>query len=119
MCDGKFGVCGDSYSGASESRNLRRLRDVSHQHRENVIGACYASGSTVDLQVQLTANHKGQQSPEYPCAAGKQYFGRGPIQLSWNYNYEDFGKAVNLDLVVSPELVATDYDLVWWMVLER
>ncbi|RQM26048.1 hypothetical protein B5M09_012121 [Aphanomyces astaci] len=229
MCDGKFGVCGDPYSGASESRNRRRLQDVPHQHRENVIGACYASGFTVDLQVQLTANHKGyfnlakdnfgtpstctsatrvapllhqlrqphhntypshpnlcschdhwvplthpcylyhqtyhlaqhfsqtycerlvrhcntchygptnacfigltathcaeinkstmcQQPPEYPCAAGKQFFGRGPIQLSWNYNYEDFGKAVNLDLVASPELVATDYDLVWWMVLER
>ncbi|ETV65580.1 hypothetical protein H257_17734 [Aphanomyces astaci] len=251
MCDGKFGVCGDPYSGASESRNRRRLQDVPHQHRENVIGACYASGFTVDLQVQLTANHKGyfnlqwqvppgnkkftiqsvlpagvtckgdshcvlrwlyvgwnnpdvnikgqrqfwnsvdvyisntcgaapapapptppqhlpqssqsmllsrplaqhfsqtycerlvrhcntchygptnacfigltathcaeinkstmcQQPPEYPCAAGKQFFGRGPIQLSWNYNYEDFGKAVNLDLVASPELVATDYDL--------
>ncbi|RHY93107.1 hypothetical protein DYB35_013896, partial [Aphanomyces astaci] len=49
-----------------------------------------------------------QQSPEYPCAAGKQYFGRGPIQLSWNYNYKDFGKAINLDLVASPELVAKD-----------
>ncbi|RLO07315.1 hypothetical protein DYB28_007017 [Aphanomyces astaci] len=58
-----------------------------------------------------------QQSAEYPCAAGKQYFGRGPIQLSWNYNYKDFGKAVNLDLVASPELVATDYDLVWWSAL--
>ncbi|ETV65005.1 hypothetical protein H257_18209 [Aphanomyces astaci] len=58
-----------------------------------------------------------QQSAEYPCAAGKQYFGRGPIQLSWNYNYKNFGKAVNLDLVASPELVATDYDLVWWSAL--
>ncbi|RHZ23998.1 hypothetical protein DYB37_005809 [Aphanomyces astaci] len=58
-----------------------------------------------------------QQSPEYPCAAGKQYFGRGPIQLSWNYNYKDFGEAVKLDLVASPELVATDFDLVWWSAL--
>ncbi|ETV65133.1 hypothetical protein H257_18058 [Aphanomyces astaci] len=49
---------------------------------------------------------------KYPCAAAKQYFGRGPIQLSWNYNYKDFGKAVNLDLVASPELVATDFDMV-------
>ena len=21
----------------------------------------------------------------YPCKAGKKYYGRGPIQLSWNY----------------------------------
>ncbi|RHZ41302.1 hypothetical protein DYB26_015569, partial [Aphanomyces astaci] len=58
-----------------------------------------------------------EPSPKYPCAAGKQYFGRGPIQLSWNYNYKDFGKAVNLDLVASPERVATDDELVWWSAL--
>jgi len=23
----------------------------------------------------------------YPCAAGQSYFGRGPLQISWNYNY--------------------------------
>ncbi|KAF0713143.1 hypothetical protein As57867_004483, partial [Aphanomyces stellatus] len=58
-----------------------------------------------------------QASADYPCAAGKQYYGRGPIQLSWNYNYKDFGKAANLDLVASPELVATDPDLVWYSAL--
>lgn len=25
-------------------------------------------------------------SAEFPCAAEKKYFGRGPMQLSWNYN---------------------------------
>ena len=39
--------------------------------------------------------------------------GRGAIQLSWNYNYKDFGAAVGLDLVAQPELVATDKNLVW------
>ena len=23
----------------------------------------------------------------YPCSPGKQYYGRGAKQLSWNYNY--------------------------------
>ncbi|RHY50772.1 hypothetical protein DYB38_008840 [Aphanomyces astaci] len=58
-----------------------------------------------------------EPSPEYPCAAGKQYFGRGAIQLSWNYNYKDFGKAVKLDLVARPERVAKDEKLVWWSAL--
>ncbi|KAF0706294.1 hypothetical protein AaE_014188 [Aphanomyces astaci] len=58
-----------------------------------------------------------EPSPEYPCAAGKQYFGRGAIQLSWNYNYKDFGKAVKLDLVARPEMVAKDEKLVWWSAL--
>ncbi|KAF0713375.1 Aste57867_4376 [Aphanomyces stellatus] len=55
-----------------------------------------------------------QPSNDYPCAPGQQYFGRGPIQLSWNYNYKDFGKAAQRDLVTSPGLVASDPDLVWW-----
>ncbi|KAF0687782.1 Aste57867_20512 [Aphanomyces stellatus] len=58
-----------------------------------------------------------QASADYPCAAGKQYYGRGPLQLSWNYNYKDFGKAAEKDLVKNPELVATDSDLVWWSAL--
>ncbi|PQP92101.1 endochitinase 2 [Prunus yedoensis var. nudiflora] len=46
--------------------------------------------------------------PNYPCAAGKQYYGRGPIQLSWNYNYGQCGKAIGADLLNNPDLVATD-----------
>ncbi|KAJ7978682.1 Chitinase [Quillaja saponaria] len=46
----------------------------------------------------------------YPCAPGKQYYGRGPIQLSWNYNYGQCGEALGLDLQLlnNPDLVATD-----------
>ncbi|RHY36075.1 hypothetical protein DYB34_008458 [Aphanomyces astaci] len=55
-----------------------------------------------------------EASADYPCAPGKQYFGRGPIQLSWNYNYKDFGIAAGKDLVTNPDLVAQDPQLVWW-----
>lgn len=47
-------------------------------------------------------------SPTYPCAPGKQYYGRGPIQLSWNYNYGQCGRAIGIDLLNNPDLVATD-----------
>ena len=30
----------------------------------------------------------------YPSSPAEQYFGRGPIQLSWNYNYGAFSKAL-------------------------
>ncbi|KAE8690712.1 Endochitinase 1 [Hibiscus syriacus] len=46
--------------------------------------------------------------PTYPCASGRQYFGRGPIQLSWNYNYGQCGRAIGLNLLNNPDLVATD-----------
>lgn len=63
--------------------------------------------------------------PEYPCAAGKSYHGRGPIQLTWNDNYGKAGKALNLDLLNNPETVATDpvvsfkTALWYWMVAVR
>ncbi|MFO0559187.1 MAG: glycoside hydrolase family 19 protein [Polyangiales bacterium] len=47
-------------------------------------------------------------SMEYPCAAGQRYYGRGPIQLSWNYNYGQAGRALGLPLLSNPALVATD-----------
>ncbi|CAN0880068.1 Chitinase 4 [Linum grandiflorum] len=28
----------------------------------------------------------------YPCAAGKRYYGRGPLQLTWNYNYAEVSR---------------------------
>ncbi|KAM0902363.1 hypothetical protein ACQ4PT_019393 [Festuca glaucescens] len=46
--------------------------------------------------------------PEWPCAPGKEYIGRGPIQLTWNYNYGQAGRALNLDLLNNPDLVAAD-----------
>ncbi|GLT54417.1 hypothetical protein SLA2020_276170 [Shorea laevis] len=47
-------------------------------------------------------------SRQYPCAAGKKYYGRGPIQLTYNYNYGQAGKAIGAGLLANPDLVATD-----------
>lgn len=46
--------------------------------------------------------------PQWPCAPGKKYFGRGPIQISFNYNYGPAGRAIGVDLLNNPDLVATD-----------
>ncbi|XP_010526373.1 PREDICTED: endochitinase CHI-like [Tarenaya hassleriana] len=46
--------------------------------------------------------------PEFPCAPGKSYYGRGPIQLTGNYNYGLCGRALKLNLLNRPELVAQD-----------
>ncbi|HEX2877716.1 MAG TPA: chitinase [Polyangiaceae bacterium] len=39
---------------------------------------------------------------------GKTYHGRGPIQLSYTYNYEPAGTALGVNLKDDPEKVATD-----------
>lgn len=49
----------------------------------------------------------------YPCAAGQDYHGRGPLQLSWNYNYGAAGAAIGQPLLQNPSLVSTDGAITW------
>lgn len=44
----------------------------------------------------------------FPCKGNNQYYGRGPIQLSWNYNYGAAGEFLKVDLLNNPDLVATN-----------
>jgi predicted chitinase len=41
------------------------------------------------------------------------YHGRGPIQLSWNFNYYAAGNALGVDLLNNPNLVATNSSISW------
>ncbi|GLJ05755.1 hypothetical protein SUGI_0024600 [Cryptomeria japonica] len=43
-----------------------------------------------------------------PCNPNKQYYGRGPIQLTWNYNYIAAGSAIGFDGLNDPDIVARD-----------
>ncbi|ANQ48102.1 T9SS type A sorting domain-containing protein [Flammeovirga sp. MY04] len=59
-----------------------------------------------DLIGYVEANH-----PDYPAVAGKSYHGRGPIQLSWNYNYGQVSQFLYGDknvLLANPERVIED-----------
>jgi predicted chitinase len=53
-------------------------------------------------------------SQPYGCPAGQSaYHGRGPIQLSWNFNYKAAGDALGVDLLDNPDLVATNSSISW------
>ena len=50
----------------------------------------------------------------YGCPAGQSaYHGRGPIQLSWNFNYKAAGDSLGIDLLNNPDLVKTDASVAW------
>ncbi|MFE2873405.1 chitinase [Embleya sp. NPDC059259] len=47
--------------------------------------------------------HYCDQSQPYGCPAGQSaYYGRGPLQLSWNFNYKAAGDALGIDLLHDP-----------------
>jgi predicted chitinase len=53
-------------------------------------------------------------SESYGCPAGTYaYYGRGPMQISWNFNYKAAGDALGIDLLDNPNLVATDAATSW------
>jgi predicted chitinase len=50
----------------------------------------------------------------YGCPAGTYaYYGRGPLQISWNFNYESAGNALGVDLLDNPNLVSTNAAISW------
>ncbi len=81
------------------------LANVSHE-----------TGGLVYIVEQNTANypHYCDASQPYGCPAGQAaYYGRGPIQLSWNFNYKAAGDALGLPLLTNPYLVQNDASVAW------
>lgn len=81
------------------------LANVSHE-----------TGGLVYIVEQNTSNypHYCDASQPYGCPAGQAaYYGRGPIQLSWNFNYKAAGDALGIDLLNNPYLVERDSAVAW------
>jgi chitodextrinase len=76
----------------------------------------HETGGLVYIVEQNTANypHYCDTSQSYGCPAGTAaYYGRGPIQLSWNFNYKAAGDSLGIDLLHNPNLVQTDSAVAW------
>ncbi|MEV7418346.1 glycoside hydrolase family 19 protein [Streptomyces sp. NPDC089919] len=81
------------------------LANVSHE-----------TGGLYYVVEQNTANypHYCDGSQPYGCPAGQAaYYGRGPIQLSWNFNYKAAGDALGINLLADPYLVERDAAVAW------
>jgi hypothetical protein len=63
-------------------------------------------------EIDQSGNYCAAES--YGCPAGTyQYYGRGPLQISWNFNYKAAGDALGIDLLDNPDQVATNSATSW------
>lgn len=68
----------------------------------------YAWGLCFKEEVNPQSVYCDSSNTEWPCYPGKSYNGRGPIQLSWNFNYGPAGKALGFDGLKNPEIVSNN-----------
>ncbi|XP_022769773.1 chitinase 10-like [Durio zibethinus] len=68
----------------------------------------YAWGLCFKEEMNPPSIYCDSTNTQWPCYPGKSYKGRGPIQLSWNYNYGPAGKALGFDGLRNPEIVANN-----------
>ncbi len=96
----QFATTGGSTVEAQEAAAF--LANVSHE----------TSGLVYVSEIDQSGDYCASES--YGCPAGTyEYYGRGPLQISWNFNYEAAGNALGIDLLDNPNLVATDSATSW------
>ena len=107
---------------ASEGDEMTRRRElaaffaeIGHETTnggEHAPGGPYAWGLYYTEELGCADGHCVQYNADnggiYKAVAGKTYYGRGPIQLSYPYNYGQAGADLHLPLLAHPELVSHD-----------
>ncbi|KAK9288111.1 hypothetical protein L1049_016559 [Liquidambar formosana] len=68
----------------------------------------YAWGLCFKEETSPPSNYCNSTNKMWPCYPGKSYKGRGPIQLSWNYNYGPAGKALGFNGLEDPDIVSNN-----------
>lgn len=73
----------------------------------------YAWGLCFKEEVTPQTDYCDSSNTRWPCSPAVSYKGRGPIQLSWNYNYGPAGRALGFDGLRHPETVSNNSVISW------
>lgn len=93
--------------------------DDTTRKREAAAFLANVSHETGGLQYVVEQNknnysHYCDRTQPYGCPAGQSaYYGRGPLQLSWNFNYKAAGDALHIDLLHNPYQVERNAAVSW------
>ncbi|XP_047057355.1 chitinase 10-like [Lolium rigidum] len=107
----KFGGAGDLVTRKREIAAF--LAQISHETTGGWATAPdgpYSWGLCFKEEISPQSSYCDATDKQWPCYPGKSYHGRGPIQLSWNFNYGPAGQALGFDGLRNPEQVANCSD---------
>ncbi|RLN24554.1 chitinase 10 [Panicum miliaceum] len=62
----------------------------------------YSWGLCFKEEISPASDYCDATDAQWPCYPGRSYHGRGPIQLSWNFNYGPAGRALGFDGLRNP-----------------
>ncbi|KAI3504262.1 hypothetical protein L2E82_45510 [Cichorium intybus] len=98
---------------ASQNNGVNRVNIVTHEFFYGIMAKSPNNCRGRDLchTEEIDGRSKDycdRDNTEYPCAPNKGYFGRGPLQISWNYNYGSAGRSLGFDGLGNPDIVAND-----------
>ncbi|KAK3026933.1 hypothetical protein RJ639_040339, partial [Escallonia herrerae] len=105
----KFGNTGSQVRRRSEVAAF--LAQVSHETTggwPTAPDGPFAWGLCFKEEVSPQSVYCDSTNKQWPCYPGRSYKGRGPIQLSWNFNYGQAGKALGFDGLRNPEIVSNN-----------
>ncbi|TKW05185.1 hypothetical protein SEVIR_7G158400v4 [Setaria viridis] len=90
--------------GGSQTQGKREIAAFFAHVTHETSNLCYIS----EINKSNIYCDRDPKYKQWPCAAGKKYYGRGPLQISWNYNYGPAGKSIGFDGLRNPDRVAQD-----------
>ncbi|KAG1355362.1 hypothetical protein COCNU_07G014740 [Cocos nucifera] len=90
----------------------REIREMCNQIRPRGWASApdgpYAWGYCKKKEEGVQGKNFCHPDANWPCVPGRKYYGRGPMQITYNYNYGPAGRAIHEDLLSHPGLVDTD-----------
>ncbi|GJM88522.1 hypothetical protein PR202_ga04594 [Eleusine coracana subsp. coracana] len=100
-----FGATGDEDARKREVAAF--MAQAAHGTSSSSGGPSYSGGFCYKEAQTVTSNYCTPNA-QFPCAPNMTYHARGPMQISYNYNYGLASQAISEDLLRNPELVSTD-----------
>ncbi len=101
--------CTENDAATNKKELAAFFAQIAHETRHGMNGT-YTDGLMLTHESDTSLNYIGD-SDEYPPVPGKKYYGRGPMQLSYNGNYGYASDCIFGDhkiLLNNPDLVTTD-----------